>query len=63
MRVDRGWLPDAGLLRRFKSRASTVCAREPEMAWRLFKRASGGEGSHPINTLKNEQGRRHTVAR
>ena len=29
------------------------------MAWRPFKRASGGEGSHPINSLKNEQGRGH----
>src|SRR5688572_14558832 len=29
------------------------------MAWRPFKRASGGQGPHPINSLRNKQGRGH----
>ena|SRR6218665_324297 len=38
-----------------------LIARGPEMAWRPFKRASGGEGSRYINSLDNEEDRGHKL--
>lgn len=59
--MDRGSLPGGGLFKGFKSRPireyRTVFARGPQMAWRPYKRESGGEGSDLINSLKYEQGR------
>ena len=44
--------PAAADIQRVKSRVSTVRARGPKMAWRPFKRTSGGEGSHPIKFIE-----------
>ena len=45
--TDRGSLPEGGLFQKIKSRIRTALAREHYMAWRPFKRTSGGEDSHP----------------
>src|SRR5688572_29787742 len=57
--VDRSSSLDAGLFQIFKSRASMVSTLYTGTLNGVasIQTGSGGEGSHQINSLKNEQGR------